>query len=323
MPGPIISVVTPVHDEAPNIERLVAELRAALDPAGLDYELILVDDGSSDGTRGIVARLAADGSRVRGVRLARRFGQQAAILAGLAASGGDLVVVMDADLQDPPSLVPRLVEAQRESGAALVLARRGLQGEIGRFKRVTSRAFTALLSRIAEHPIHRNVGDFYLMRRDVADALVQATSHGGPVFLRGDLGWIGADAIAVEFDRNGRPAGRTKYGFSRMRRLAWDGITSASLAPLRIPYVLAWAALAGAAACVALAAAGTAPAAPAVICSAVLASAAAVLASLGILGEYLGRVHRMARRRPPYRVAETLNVPSEAMLRLGGRGERD
>jgi dolichol-phosphate mannosyltransferase len=314
----LLSVVSPLKNEAPNVERLVGALREALGAAGLDYEIVLVDDGSSDGTW---ERIEGEGQRgpVRGVRLSRSFGQQAAILAGLAAAGGDLVAVMDADLQDPPELVPKLVEEQRRTGAALVLARRGSQRDVGWFKRATSALFTGLLGRISEHPIHRNVGDFYLMRRDVAAALIRATDHGGPAFLRGDLGWIGADAVAVTFDRSGRPAGRTKYDLGRMRRFAWDGITSASLAPLRIPYLLAWAAGAALAGFVALGTAGVLPWGVATICATVAAGVAAVLVSLGVIGEYVGRVHRMARGRPPYWVATTSNLPAEREGRLAGR----
>lgn len=323
MAGPLLSVVSPLHDEAPNVERLAGELRAALDRAGIEYEIVLVDDGSADGTGEIIAGLAREGSAIRGVRLARSFGQQAAILAGLAASTGDLVVVMDADMQDPPSLVPELVRVQRETGAPLVLARRNSQPAAGWLKRTGSAAFTALLGRIAEHPIHRNVGDFYLMRRDVADALIRTTAHGGPVFLRGDLGWIGADAVAVTFDRAGRPAGRTKYTLARMRRFAWDGITSATLSPLRIPYLLAWLMIAGCATFAAIGAAGVLGPALSIVCAVVLGAAAAILASIGILGEYLGRTHRMVRGRPPYWVAATHNVPPEALLRLAGRPLRN
>lgn len=318
----LLSVVSPLHNEAENVERLVQALRAALANAGLDHEIVLVDDGSTDDTWQRIERAARQGP-VRGVRLSRSFGQQAAILAGLAAAGGDLVAVMDADLQDPPELVPKLVAEQQRSGAALVLARRGSQRDVAWFKRATSAAFTALLGRIAEHPIHRNVGDFYLMRRDVAAALIRATEHGGPAFLRGDLGWIGAEAVAVTFDRAGRPAGRTKYDLARMRRFAWDGITSASLWPLRIPYLLAWTATAALAAFLALGFAELLPWQTAAICATTTAACAAVLVSLGILGEYLGRIHRMARRRPPYWVAQTTNLPAEREVRLAGRARHD
>jgi dolichol-phosphate mannosyltransferase len=314
----LLSVVSPLKNEAPNVERLVAALRTALGAAGLDYELVLVDDGSSDATWDHITEEGKRGP-VRGVRLARSFGQQAAILAGLAAAGGDLVAVMDADLQDPPELVPKLVQEQEKTGAALVLARRGAQRDVGWFKRVTSVVFTGLLGRISEHPIHRNVGDFYLMRRDVAAALIRATEHGGPAFLRGDLGWIGAETVAVTFDRSGRPAGRTKYDFGKMRRFAWDGITSASLAPLRIPYLLAWVAAFVLAGFVVGGATGVVPWGIAVICATMTAACAAILVSIGVLGEYLGRVHRMARGRPPYWVAATSNLPAEREGRLAGR----
>jgi dolichol-phosphate mannosyltransferase len=315
----LVSVVSPLRDEAPNVEPLVRALRETLDAAGIPHEIVLVDDGSADATWERIAALGAGGSPVRGVRLSRSFGQQAAILAGLAAADGDLIVVMDADRQDPPSVLPDLVRAQEQSGAGLVLARRGSQQDVPWFKRVTSRAFTALLSRIAEHPVHRNVGDFYLLRRDVARALLRAAAHGGPAFLRGDLGWIGVDAASVTFDRAGRPAGRTKYDLGRMRRFAWDGVTSASLAPLRIPYLLAWLALAAVVLFAAAGALSWLPWPAAATCGVVAAAAAAVLVSIGALGEYVGRIHRMARGRPPYWVADTSNLPAERLARLAGR----
>lgn len=318
----LVSVVSPLRNEAQNVRRLVETLHDTLHAASLDYEIVLVDDGSSDSTWREIGTLALR-DRVRGVRLSRSFGQQAAILAGLAAAGGDLVVVMDADLQDPPELVPRLVAEQRKTGASLVLARRASQRDVGWFKRATSVLFTALLGRIAEHPIHRNIGDFYLLRRDLAAALLRAAEHGGPAFLRGDLGWIGADAVAVTFDRAGRPAGRTKYDLARMRRFAWDGITSASLWPLRIPYLFGWTALAALVLFIVLGASGALSWSVVAVCATVCAAAAAVLVSLGVLGEYLGRVHRMTRRRPPYWVAQTANLPAEREVRLAGRARAD
>jgi glycosyltransferase involved in cell wall biosynthesis len=161
----LLSVVSPLRDEAPNVEALVERLRMTLEPAGITYEIVLVDDGSKDETWRKIAALGRN-APVRGVRLSRSFGQQAAILAGLAAADGELLVVMDADLQDPPDLLPEMVAEQKRHGAALVLARRNSQKDVPWFKRVTSRMFSALLGRIAEHPIHRNVGDFYLMRWD-------------------------------------------------------------------------------------------------------------------------------------------------------------
>ncbi|MBI5485957.1 MAG: glycosyltransferase family 2 protein [Deltaproteobacteria bacterium] len=315
-------MVSPLRDEASNVEALVEGVRTALEGAGLAFEIVLVDDGSGDTTWEKIAALGAEGAPVRGVRLARSFGQQAAILAGLAAADGDLIVVMDADLQDPPDLLPQMIEAQRSSGAALVLARRRSQ-DVPWFKRVTSAAFTGLLRRISEHPVHRNVGDFYLMRRDVAEALLRATAHGGPAFLRGDLGWIGAQAVSVTFDRSGRVAGKAKYDLGRMRRFAWDGITSASLSPLRVPYLLGWAALAAAAMFAVLGWTGELGWTAATICITGCAGTAAVLVSLGVLGEYLGRLHRMARGRPPYWVADTSNLPAERLGRLAGRAREN
>jgi glycosyltransferase involved in cell wall biosynthesis len=314
----LLSVVSPLRDEAPNVEALVERLRMTLEPAGIAYEIVLVDDGSKDETWRKIGELGKGGP-VRGVRLSRSFGQQAAILAGLAAADGELLVVMDADLQDPPDLLPEMVAEQKRHGAALVLARRNSQKDVPWFKRVTSRMFSALLGRIAEHPIHRNVGDFYLMRRDVAAALIEATAHGGPAFLRGDLGWIGAQAVAVTYDRSGRAGGKAKYDLARMRRFAWDGITSASLAPLRIPYLMGWLALAAAIVFLGLGLTHELDGTAAIICATVAAATAALAMSMGVMGEYLGRLHRMARGRPPYWVAETSNVPAERLARLAGR----
>lgn len=314
-----MSVVAPLKDEAPNVGPLIAAIREALDPAAVRLEIVLVDDGSADDTWMRIAEAAGADDGVRGVRLARTFGQQAAILAGLAAADGDLIAVTDADLQDPPAAILAMVQAQERTGAAVVLARRGSQRDVSGFKRFSSRAFTALLGRIAEHPVHRNVGDFYLMRRDVAQALLRATAHGGPAFLRGDLGWVGADTAAIEYERRGRPAGRTKYDLRRMRRFAWDGITSSSLVPLRLPAWLAWLAAAAAAGFAALGCLFLLPWTVVAVCATVCLAAAAILVSIGVLGEYLGRLHRMARGRPPYWVADTANVPPERLGRLAGR----
>ena len=216
----LISVVVPVYCEEAVIEQTYEELTRVMRalPA-YRYELIFIDDGSADGTGAILRRLAAADPRAKIVCFSRNFGHQAAITAGIRRARGDAVVTIDADLQDPPSLIPRML-ALWEVGNQVVFARREEREGETSFKRATAALFYRLLDRLAGIHIPRNTGDFRLIDRRVADELNRMGEHNR--FLRGLVSWVGFRQVAIEYVRNPRRAGETKYPLRKMIRFAWE-----------------------------------------------------------------------------------------------------
>jgi polyisoprenyl-phosphate glycosyltransferase len=320
----LLSVVAPMLDE----EGLAAEFcsRAASSLEGLPYELVIVDDGSSDATPAILDGLAAADPRVRVLHLSRPFGHQMAITAGLDHARGDAVVMIDGDLQDPPELIPELVETWR-GGADIVVAKRRARSGETRFKLATARWFYGIMGRLAQVDLEPNAGDFRLIDRAPLDALLLLRERSR--FLRGMSSWVGFSRAVVEYDRDARNAGETKYPLGKMLRFALDGLTSFSNFPLQL------AALAGFA-CAALALLGL----PLTIVArysgiyergvpsllfAVLLIGGIQLLALGMLGEYLGRIYDEVKQRPLYVVARSQNLDPEegASAALAGVERRD
>lgn len=309
---PLVSVVAPCHNEAPNVEPLYRALSFSLRSADWDAQIVLVDDGSTDETWTAISRIARRDPRVRGVRLARSFGQQAAILAGLKHAGGDAVVTMDADLQHPPALIPLMIR-QWLQGTPVVLTRRSDPAETGAFKRMTSAMFYRVFSMLTGVPMTAGTGEFRLIDRRVVDYLLSLQE--GEYFLRGLISWTGFRSVTLPYDAAPRMAGTTKYTLRRMLRLAVSGVTAFSLTPLRLGTVLG------------LATAGlaflelgyvliqaergrTVPGwASAVGVMALLFAVQFIL--LGLVGEYLGRVYMSAKSRPPFVVEETIGAPGQ------------
>src|SRR5215210_4636364 len=291
----LLSVVAPMLDE----EGLAAEFcsRVASSLGDLPYELVIVDDGSSDATPPILDDLALHDPRIRVLHLSRPFGHQMAITAGLDHARGDAVVMIDGDLQDPPELIPALVESWRAGADIVVAKRRNRTGET-RFKLATARWFYAIIGRLAQVDLEPNAGDFRLIERSR--------------FLRGMSSWVGFTNAVVEYDRDARTAGETKYPLRKMLRFALDGLTSFSNFPLQL------AALAGFA-CAGIALLGL----PLTIVArysgiyergvpsllfAVLLIGGIQLLALGMLGEYLGRIYDEVKQRPLYVVARSQNL---------------
>jgi dolichol-phosphate mannosyltransferase len=314
--GPIISIVAPCHNEAATLSALHSAITECLQPTGLRYELVLVDDGSSDQTWTTIRRLADADRRVLGAQLTRSFGQQAALLAGLRLSRGDAVVTMDADLQHPPALIPTLIERWRE-GATVVLTQRIDSEGVSYFKRATSALFYRLFSALTKVDMAAGTGEFRLIDRRVVDSLLELRE--GEYFLRGLISWMGFDSVTVPYRAAPRLAGETKYTLRRMLRLAVSGLTAFSLTPLRIGtvvglttaglafmelgYVLVQSALGR-----------TVPGwASAVGVTTLLFGVQFVL--LGLIGEYLGRVYLAAKGRPPYVIRDTIVTPARTPAR--------
>lgn len=311
---PLVSIVAPCHNEEPNLQALYRAIGRQVDAAGdeCDYQLVLVDDGSTDDTWPVICRLARADPRVRGVRLARSFGQQAAILAGLRHARGAAVVTMDADLQHPPALIPVMVRHWR-AGTPVVLTQRSDSTDAGRFKRVSSAMFYRLFSALTGVPMAAGTGEFRLIDRRVVDYLLAL--HEGEYFLRGLISWSGFRSVTLPYHAAPRLAGETKYSLRKMLRLAVSGVTSFSLTPLRIGTVLGLATallafLELGYVLIQAARGHTVPGwASAVGVTTLLFGVQFVL--LGLIGEYLGRVYLAAKVRPPFVVEATTDAPDQ------------
>jgi dolichol-phosphate mannosyltransferase len=293
----LLSVVLPVFNEAAVIEmthRRLIEVLGRL--PGLDLEIVYVDDGSRDATPVLLQAFGTGDPRISVVTLRRNFGHQAAVTAGLRQAAGDVVVVMDADLQDPPEVVPAMLALWREGHEVVYGIRR--ERKEGLPKRLAYTAFYRLLSRIAEVEIPRDSGDFGLLDRRALNALETLPEH--ERFVRGLRAWVGGAQAGLPYERAARAAGRTKYTLDRLIKLALDGIFNFSVRPLRAILWLGLAvtllALAGLVAALAGWPAGGLG--PGGLALALLGGVQ--LLSLGVLGEYVGRIFAEVKQRPTY-----------------------
>lgn len=323
----LLSIIVPCYNEQEVIQethRRLQEVLAASLP-DLPGEIIYVDDGSRDHTGAILRELQASDDRVRVVSLARNFGHQTAVTAGVEHAAGSAVVLIDADLQDPPEVIATMVARWRE-GYQVAYGTRIDRGGESAFKVWTAKAFYRLINRLSETPIPLDTGDFRLMDRVVVDALIAMPERDR--FLRGMVSWVGFRQIAVPYQRAPRLAGKSKYPLFKMLRFAFDGVTSFSIVPLRLAtwagitasgvamlgilyafivrlftrnWVQGWAAL----------------------FIAVLFIGGIQLLCLGIIGEYVGRIYGESKRRPLYLVAGWLGFPDDRRGRSDGVRDRD
>ncbi len=304
----LVSVVAPMHDEEATVGAFHERVTAALSAApGL--ELVIVDDGSRDGTGAALAALAGADPRVKVVTLSRNFGHQAALTAGLEHARGDVVVMLDGDLQDPPELIPEMIDRWREGADVVYAVRRAREGETA-FKRTTASWFYRLFRRLADIDLTPESGDFRLMDRRALDALLAMTERNR--FLRGMSVWIGFTQTAVTFQREPRTAGRTKYTLPRMLRFSFDAITSFSNRPLQFATLLGFvcsllAFLAIPLTVVARYADIYERGVPSTIVV-VLLLGGIQLICVGIIGEYVGRIYDEVKRRPLYVVRDRTNL---------------
>ncbi len=304
-PSVLVSIVVPALNEHENLNPLWQRLRPVLDSVG-GGELVIVDDGSSDNTWEEIARLATEDARVRGVRLSRNFGHQAALSAGMAHARGLSVCLMDADLQDPPEILHRFVEEWR-AGNEVVYAVRKTRKE-GLAKRASYRLFYRVYRRLANIDVPVDSGDFALLDRRVVDQLLGLPEHNR--FLRGLRSWVGYRQVGVEYDRDARNAGEPKYTVRGLFRLAVDGLLSFSAAPLRLAsYLGILVALTGGVyigyALVGRLFLGGVPKGWTSIIAVFLTVGGMQLIVVGLLGEYVARIYDETKARPNYLVAET------------------
>lgn len=301
------SIVIPLYNEEPNIPTLYQRLSEVLGGFGKEYELVFINDGSRDRTFELIKGLSQTDNRVKYINLSRNFGHQIAVSAGLDACRGDRVVIIDADLQDPPELIPEM-DARMNDGFEVVYARRRKRIGESKAKLWTARFFYRILANIASINIPLDTGDFRIMDRKVVDVLKAMPEQNK--FLRGQISWIGFRQTFVEYDRAERHGGKTGYTYAKMFRFALDGITSFSDAPLRLASWMGFVVSGVAFLALIYALWGkfilhqSVPGWASLIVS-VLFLGGIQLISLGVIGEYVSRISSNVKNRPLYVVDET------------------
>ena len=304
--APELTVVVPAFNEQESILPMYERLVAALEPHLAGLEVLFVDDGSRDDTWQRISELAARDPRVRGIRFARNFGHQAALTAGVDAASGRAVVIIDADLQDPPEVIPEMIAAWREGYEVVYGQREQREGETA-FKKATAAAFYRLLRRITNVEIPVDTGDFRLMGPRAVAAFRSLPERNR--FIRGLVSWIGFPQIAVRYRRHARQAGETKYPLRRMVRFALDGITSFSFLPLRLATWLGFAvsllSFLYIMVVIVLKVLGINWPGSTSMMASILFLGGVQLVMIGVLGEYVARIFDEVKRRPLYLVGES------------------
>jgi dolichol-phosphate mannosyltransferase len=305
--NPLISVTAPVLNEEEVLPTFYERVSAAL--AEVNFELILVDDGSTDSTPEILDRLAGGDDRVKVVHLSRNFGYQAAVAAGLEHCQGDAVVTIDADLQDPPELIPRLLEEWEQGSDVVYAVREQREGE-GRLKLVTARWFSTIFAKLSELDIPANAGDFRLLSRRAVEALKQMPERSR--FMRGMTVWVGFRQSAVPYQRDRRYAGDTRYSWRTLMRISLDAISSFSHAPLQLAtlmgFFVSFVAFLGIPYVIVNRLLGFYVEGVSTLLFVMLFLGGVQLITLGIIGEYVSRIYDETKRRPLYVVSERRNL---------------
>ena len=302
---PELTVVVPVFNEEANVESMCDRVSGALDGVVESFEIIFVDDGSSDDTWRLVSDLAARDPRVSGIRFARNFGHQAALTAGVDAATGRAVVIIDGDLQDPPEVIPEMVARWREGAEVVYGQREEREGETW-FKLTTAALFYRLLRGITNVEIPVDTGDFRLMGPRAVTAFRALPERNR--FIRGLVSWIGFEQTAVRYKRQARLQGETKFPVRKMLRFALDGITSFSFLPLRLAtwtgFAVSLFAFLYILVVIVLKAMGISWPGYSSLMASILFLGGVQLLMIGIMGEYLGRIFDEVKRRPLYLVGE-------------------
>ncbi len=302
------SLVVPLYFEQEVLREAHARFLAVMEGLPQDFEIIYIDDGSRDATYDILLEIASTDERVKVLRFSRNFGHQLAVTAGIDAASGDAIIIIDADLQDPPELIPELVEKWAEGYEVVYALRRKREGET-LFKKLTASVYYRMLNAFSGVKIPLDTGDFRLIDRKVADQLLSMREHNR--FLRGLAAWAGFKSCPVEYDRAPRAAGQTKYTLKKMLKLAGDGITGFSSKPLQVAtwigaglFALCGLALA---ALVVMALCGLNPSGWLFALVGVFLVQAGLFVCIGIQGMYLSRVYDESKARPLYIIRERIN----------------
>mgnify|MGYP001373350902 CR=1 FL=1 len=306
MSKPIFSIIAPIYNEVDNLPVLYSRVSEVMNGTEEAWELILVDDGSKDGSNEVIRKLASADERVRPVIFARNFGHQIAVTAGLDYSRGDAVIIIDADLQDPPEVIHDLIAKWREGYEVVYAVRKEREGETW-FKKTTAALFYRMIYRITDVKIPLDTGDFRLIDRKVVNIMSKMRERHR--FLRGIGAWVGFKQIGVEYNRAARFAGETKYPLKKMLKLALNAITGFSYFPLQVATYIGF-----------ISAGLSILAIPVVIILRLISApqltgqattlimvlflGGVQLISIGIIGEYIGRIYDEVKGRPLYIVAE-------------------
>jgi polyisoprenyl-phosphate glycosyltransferase len=312
--SPVISIVVPCHNEEGNVGPLLTRLTAVLTGIGEPFEVILVDDGSSDGTLARMRVAHEANPDVKFLSLSRNFGHEAASTAGLRHAIGDAVVLIDADLQDPPEVIAELVARWRD-GYELVFATRNSRPGEGLFKRLTSTLFYRLMARIVSFEFPTDTGDFRLMARPVVEGFLQMPERNR--FVRGMVAWTGFRTTSVRYDRDARNSGETNYDVGKLMVLAFDALTGFSAVPIRLVslvglFVTVLAALGTIWIVFTKLVLGIAIPGYAFLVTGVLFLGGVQILMLGAIGEYVGRIYVETQRRPLYLIRERAGLPATA-----------
>jgi len=311
--SPELSIVVPVYNEEDVLPLLAQRLRPVADDLGTGYEVVAVDDGSTDATAVVLQRIRREWPELRVVRLRANAGHQAAISAGLSVARGDYVVTLDADLQDPPEVIPEMLATAREQRVDVVYGVRSDRSTDSAFKRVSARAFYRVIRLLSGTHAQTDAGDYRMMSRATVDAVNALPEHNR--VLRFIVPALGFPSASVSYKRDERAAGRSKYPLAKMLRLSIDSVTGFSIAPLR---AATWLGLTGGVAAVGLLVYAlvaqlvghTLPGWTSTVV-AVAGVGAVQLLCLGILGEYVGRMYAMLQARPTYFIAyDSLTGPA-------------
>lgn len=304
--GALISVVAPMYDEVETARTFVRRVFEALE--GETVELVVVEDGSTDGTAEVLMELAAAEPRLTVVQLSRNFGHQTALTAGLDHARGAAAVMIDADLQDPPELIPTMLEHWRAGADVISAVRVSRDGET-RFKRRTARAFYRVMTRLSDVEMQQDAGDFRLLDRSALDGLRSMRESNR--YLRGMTSWVGFTHTTVPYERAARQAGETKFPLRRMVRFALDAIVSFSHAPLQVATLVGFACAAVAFLAIPVAVgfriAGEFVPGITTTVIAVLLLGGVQLMAIGVIGEYVGRIYDEVKQRPLYLVRRVHN----------------
>ncbi|KKO52901.1 glycosyltransferase family 2 protein [Paenibacillus sp. DMB20] len=309
-----VSVVVPAYNEEEVIRQCYRALTDVMVDTGYTYELVFVNDGSKDRTLSILDELARQDGHVRIVDFARNFGHQAAVTAGINQSKGDCVVIIDADLQDPPKVIPRMLEKWEEGHDVVYGKRKKRKGET-LFKRASASLFYRFLQRMSDTSIPRDTGDFRLIDRKVVHVFNRMTEQNK--FIRGIISWIGFNQTFVEYDRDERAAGETKYPLRKMISFASDGIFSFSSKPLKLITRMGFLTVVLAIGVLVYSLLSKLLDLPEVergwtsLMAAITLFSGVQMLSLGIIGEYIARIYDESKNRPTYIVRETVHYPRE------------
>jgi len=306
MENPIFTIIAPIFNELENIPELYPRIRDVMDQTNEPWELILVDDGSTDGSTEIIRKLAENDKRVRPIIFARNFGHQIAVTAGIDYSRGDAVVIIDADLQDPPEVILKLIAKWREGYEVVYAVREEREGETW-FKRFTASLFYRLIHAVTNVDIPLDTGDFRLIDKKVVD--IMNTMRERHRFLRGMSAWVGFKQVGVNYKRKPRYSGTSKYPLRKMVQFALNAITSFSYFPLQLATYIGFISAGLSVLAIPIIAilrltTGTVLMGQATTLIMVFFFGGVQLISLGIIGEYIGRIYDEVKGRPLYTVAE-------------------